>query len=141
MTARNANFVIDASVAVKWFSQEAHRLKAIKILKKLEHDQYHLIAPELLLYEVTNALWKGKRLNSEDIKSVVNDILNMGIEYYQLDKFLSFQAIDFMIKYDLTFYDAVYGALAFSVNIPLISANPKHHKKIKEIKVIDIAKF
>jgi len=31
-----ASFVIDASVAVKWFSLEPGRRQAIKILKKLE---------------------------------------------------------------------------------------------------------
>ena len=135
-----ASFVIDASVAVKWFSLEPGRRQAIKILKKLEKGKWELLAPEILLYEVVNALWKGKRLEIKDIKKAIDDLSEIGIQLQQLNKFLAHQAIEFMVKYNLTFYDAVYGALAFLSNIPLISANPKHHKKIKEIKVLALDK-
>lgn len=138
---RVINYVIDASVGVKWFSLEENRLQALKILNDLEKGKCKLFAPELLLYEVINALWKGKRLGVEDLKIATNDLLEIGIRFCPISQFLAYQAIEFMVKYDLTFYDAVYGALAFFNNAPLISANPKHHKKIKEIKVIPIEKY
>lgn len=135
------NFVIDASIVVKWFSEEENRFKALKILKNLEKEKYALLAPEILIYEVANALYKGKHLENKDIKSAMDSILDIEIDYYQLDKVLIYQAVDFMVNYNITFYDAVYGALSLLHNAPLISANSKHHKKIKEIKVIDIAKI
>lgn len=133
------NFVVDASVVVKWFSDEENRSNALKILKNLEKEKCSLLAPELLVYEVTNALYKGKHMESKDIKFAIESILDIELDYYYLDKELVNQAIDFMVNYNITFYDAVYGALSFLHNAPLISANPKHHKKIKEIKVVDIA--
>lgn len=141
MTGKNINYIIDASVAVKWFSEEENRIKAVKILNNLEKRKWVLLAPELLIYEITNALYKGKKLKSKDIKLAINNLFNIGIDYYQLDKVLVYQAVEFMVNYNITFYDSVYGALAFQYNAPLISANPKHHQKIKEIKVIDIAKL
>lgn len=138
---KTVNFVVDASVAVKWFSEEENRSKALKILKNLEKGKYALLAPELLMHEVANALYKGKHLENKDIKFAMDSILDIEIDYYQLDKILIYQAVDFMTSYNITFYDAVYGALSLLYNAPLISANPKHHKKIKEIKVIDIAKI
>lgn len=141
MIVKTISFVIDASVAVKWFSLEPHRRQAIKVLQGLERKKYEVTAPELLLYEIINALWKGKKLEIQSIKKAINDLSETEIRLQQLDKFLAYQAAEFMVKYNLTFYDAVYGALAFLLKIPLISANPKHHQKIKEIKVMALNKI
>jgi len=45
---------IDASVAVKWFVDEPGTDKAIQLLES--DDQ--LIAPELIISEVANAVWR-----------------------------------------------------------------------------------
>jgi predicted nucleic acid-binding protein len=46
--------VVDASVAIKWFIQEPDRTAARLLL---EPDK-RLLAPELLVAEVANAIWK-----------------------------------------------------------------------------------
>lgn len=45
-----------------------------------------------------------------------------------------------MVIYDLTFYDASYCALASYLDLPLLMTNLKDQARIKEIKVIDLAK-
>jgi predicted nucleic acid-binding protein len=46
--------VVDASVAVKWFIQEPDRPAARRLLE----PQSHLIAPDLIVAEVANAMWR-----------------------------------------------------------------------------------
>lgn len=51
-------FVVDASVAVKWFVPEVHAIQALRLLEG-SHD---LLAPDLLLAEAGNILRKKCRL-------------------------------------------------------------------------------
>jgi len=52
------NLIIDASVAVKWFVEEAGRDLACDVLR----DGFDLFAPDLALVEVANALRNKVRL-------------------------------------------------------------------------------
>jgi predicted nucleic acid-binding protein len=45
--------VVDASVAAKWFIEEAGRAQAIRVLDMADRQ-----APDLLLAEVANVVWK-----------------------------------------------------------------------------------
>jgi len=49
--------VVDASVVVKWFVEEENSSKAIEIRDKYVNAELKLIAPEILLFEVLNALF------------------------------------------------------------------------------------
>ena len=56
--------VIDASIAIKWVVEEPGTAAALSLLEKAR-----LIAPELLLAECANILWKkvrGKELTPEE---------------------------------------------------------------------------
>lgn len=131
--------VIDTSVVVKWFSEEAHTEKAELLLLRVQRGQIHMYAPELLVYELGNALWKGKKFEENRILAALDELFESRMEFMPIDKVLVQSAVRIMVRYDITFYDAVYGALAFSFDIPLVTADPKDHKKIKEITVIDLA--
>ena len=50
--------VVDASVAAKWFLPEPHKDKADKVLRDFLADKVDLIAPDLIVAEVGNLLWK-----------------------------------------------------------------------------------
>ncbi|PYT23497.1 MAG: hypothetical protein DMG57_31760 [Acidobacteria bacterium] len=50
--------VIDASVVAKWFLPEAHKDKAEKLLRDFLDEKVELTAPDLLVAEVGNTLWK-----------------------------------------------------------------------------------
>ena len=130
-------FIVDASVAVKWFFQEIYSDKALILLENLQKNKIKVFAPELLLYEVGNALGKGKRLDRERVLGALHVLFQSRIKFFPMEESLMEIAVRFMLEYDITFYDASYGALAFSLGIPLLTANPKDQKKIKEIEVID----
>lgn len=100
-----------------------------------------LYAPDLLLYEVGNALGRGKRMDEEKISAAFGVLFDSPLEFVRLDRTMMQMTTRFMIAYGLTFYDAAYGALAYILRIPLVTANPKDHGKIGEIQVMDIEKF
>ncbi len=53
-------YVIDAAVAVKWFLPEPYSDKARTLLDAYNRGVDDLIAPDLLIPEVTNAFWKQR---------------------------------------------------------------------------------
>lgn len=135
---RYVNYVIDASIAVKWFSQEQGRNKALRLLEKAQDGTAVLYAPDLLLYEVGNALWKGKQMSDYEINEALALLLRLGIEFIRLDSSMIGRTTKVMTAHDLTFYDAVYVALTVAVSGILATANPKDHAKINDITILKI---
>jgi len=134
-------FVIDASITVKWFHKEVYTQKAESILSGVRKGAFNIYAPELLIYEVGNALGKGKKFSEIAILTALEALFESGLIILPLDLILSRITVRFMCRYGVTFYDGLYGALAFSLNVPLITADPKDHKKIKEVEIIELAKL
>ena len=133
-----SSYVVDASVVVKWFTREENTPQARLILNKLLQDEISVFVPDLIIYEVTNALWKGKRLEKEVIIESIETLWHSKIQFEQLGILLIETVTNFMIKYDLTSYDAMYAALAYVLGVPLLSADSKAHKNIKEIEVVEL---
>lgn len=126
------SYVIDASVAVKWFTYEEGTDQARAILKKGQGGALALLAPDLLLYEVGNALAKGKGLAALTVREALA-LLQSDVALQSLDRLLIERTASFVEEYGLTFYDAVYVALAEQYNAILVTANPKDHRKVREI--------
>lgn len=137
-TKKFKEFVLDTSVAVKWFSRERGHKEAKDLLRKLETKEIFLITSDLLLCEVGNALFKGKGLNALEVNEALFLLRELPINFFNLDPGRIERTTALMEKYDITFYDAIYASLSQEFNAPLISANPLDHKKIKEIRVIDL---
>ena len=138
-TERIHNYVIDASVAVKWFCEEPRREAALEISRRAKLGTIGVYAPNLLLYEVGNVLWKGKKFNANQLQRALFSLLETNIEFFTLERDTIETAALFTAMYDLTFYDASYAALAYKFGIPLISENPKDQGKVKEIEVKSLA--
>lgn len=133
------NYVIDASVVVKWFCEEPGRKVALEISRSAKLGNIGVYAPDLLLYEVGNVLWKGKEFNADQLQRAVCSLLETNIEFFALEKDSIETAAKLSATYGITFYDASYAALAYKFGIPLISENPKDHGRIKEIEVKSLA--
>jgi len=52
----NDRLVIDASVAIKWLHEEDKTNQALNILDKINHTAITATVPDLIIYEVSNAL-------------------------------------------------------------------------------------
>jgi predicted nucleic acid-binding protein len=120
--------VIDASVAIKWFIPEIHSPAAAKLLT----GKRSLYAPDLIYAEVGNTLWKKwKRgeLKPEEALAVLEDFKRFPLISTPCEN-LAGTSWAMAEKTAITFYDALYVALAFLENSPLITADNKLRRSL-----------
>ena len=115
--------VLDASVAVKWFNVEPLREKALIIRDKYVNGEIELIAPDLLYYEVANALRYNPRFGIEEVKSALKALEDLSIITYDFDGELREKAVELVYRFGITIYDAAYVALAVIRDAFLYTAN------------------
>ena len=62
--------ILDASVVVKWFSEEEYTDKALEIRERIRMGEERVIVPDLLLYELANALKYNPSFNCERVRGL-----------------------------------------------------------------------
>src|ERR1051325_8180029 len=105
-------FTLDASVAAKWFNNEDLTDEALQIRDAFVHGKINLLAPEQLIYEVGNSIWKNKALTAEEAAKAVENLIDLQIELIHLNPRLAASAMKTARESRITFYDAAYIALA-----------------------------
>lgn len=104
-------YVVDASVAVKIYVPEIHSDRAVRFFL----DEHELIAPEFMLAEFGNILWKKSALMGEltevETKTIVAAAQDLPIGYYYTDDLLA-NAMHIALASMRTVYDSLYIALA-----------------------------
>lgn len=114
-------FVVDASVAVKWYLPEKHGDCATRLCR----GGTVLEAPDLLHSEVGNALWKRvrrKELTRDQAGEIIFALSRMPIEMYP-SRLLSAAALQIACEANLTVYDSLYIATAMLTGSRLVTAD------------------
>lgn len=111
--------VVDASVALKWIIQEDGTDAALELRKHL------LIAPDLILAECSNALWRKAERGelSEDEAVVAAELLAHSSIDLRSTRRLAGIATRMAIALGHPAYDCFYVALAQAEGIPLVTAD------------------
>lgn len=115
------NFVIDASVAIKWFIPEIHEAAAMRFLD-LDSDW---LVPDLVFAEVGNILWKkyrSQQLTLPVAEKILHDFKRLPFETYPTESLLN-SAWQIATKYQRTIYDSLYLALAQKEKCVLVTAD------------------
>jgi len=119
-------YIVDASVAVKWFVDEEESDKARLVRDHFVDGRLRLIAPDLLKYEVASAL-RYHPVVQIDPPSLITAM--DAIENYQFlitpPREAWNAAIRFCYESKISPYDAVYLALSHTMNVPLLTADMK----------------
>ena len=118
-------YVVDAGVAVKWFLPEIHSEHALRLLRK----RIALQAPELILAEFGNILWKKCRAGELDGTTAgeILDNFNRSPLVVQPHRAFMKVAWDIALKHSQTFYDSLYLALAMTENARMVTADRKFY--------------
>ncbi|HEY3488720.1 MAG TPA: type II toxin-antitoxin system VapC family toxin [Candidatus Deferrimicrobiaceae bacterium] len=118
-----AAFVVDASVAVKWFVPEIHAGSALRLLR----EGTGLHAPELIQAEFGNILWKKCRAGELDGKTAGEILVGFRRAPLAIHPYGSclHTAWEIARRYDRTFYDSLYLALAMAEKAPMVTADRK----------------
>ncbi len=112
------NHVIDASVACKWYLDETDSDKA----RKLVEGDGLLIAPDLVLAEVGNVLWK-RRLRGEITQRQAEDAVwhLPAVLFLIAATDLLARALEIAVSLQHPIYDCFYVAAAERWNAPLVT--------------------
>lgn len=126
-------YVLDASVAVKWhLRDEEHATLALQVLRDFRDGKVGLLAPDHIRYEVASAVRVAvlrDRITAEEGRSSLADFYGWRIPTVRGESLIFF-AYDQALKLHCSFYDALYLALAQSANVPLIYADEKLRRNI-----------
>lgn len=104
-------WVLDASVAVRWFLQEESHANADSVLERLVHAPGKFAVPELFSFETLSVL---HRLHPRPLVAFLDGIIPLlqgGMLRYPMTSSLAERAIRFAKK-GMTGYDACYAGLA-----------------------------
>lgn len=115
--------VVDASVAVKWYVPEIYSDEATRLL----NNEGELNAPDLLLPEFGNILWKKfirKELSDSEIIPIVRALQTVPLRIHSSRELLE-GAVEIATCTTRTVYDCLYLALAVSLDQPLVTADDR----------------
>lgn len=117
--------IVDSSVVVKWFFAEDLSPQAIAVRQNWLGSRLDLLAPDLILTEVSNIIWKKQRLgsiSSLEAKDTLTDLLALALPTVSSQSLL-WAAYNLAQKYDRTVYDSLYLALSMQMQAELITAD------------------
>lgn len=124
-----AQIVVDASVMVALYVNEPLSAAARTALLRSREAGDDLHAPDLLLIEFANALWKrvGRgELDRDSAMTAINAVSSLeDLDRHPLDAQLVPPALSLAMAHSLTAYDAAYAALAVQLGGTVISGDAR----------------
>ncbi len=121
-------FVLDASVAAKWFlPDEPFSAIALELLRSATAGTTEFIVPDLFFSECGNILWKAarrQRLSGEETLTAIRVIGDLETLTVPAGGLLE-KTLEIARSYDRSFYDSLYIAVALQQQAPLVTADEK----------------
>jgi len=129
-------YVLDTSVVMKWFSEhnEGDLDKALALRRGILEGAYAVVVPDLLLYELANALRHNPNLNAGDVNHAVQSVLDMGFDIRAVESATMERSIELAFKFKITVYDAYFLSLAQTESRPLLTADYRMVERVKGFK-------
>lgn len=125
--------VVDASVAIKWYVTEVYTAEAEKLLD----GSLELHAPELIVPEFGNIIWKKVRvkdLTAQEAAQIIDAFQKQKITFHSPDNLLK-AAFTGAERTGQTVYDWTYLALAVSLGCELVTADERFYKALEKTSV------
>jgi predicted nucleic acid-binding protein len=134
------SFVLDSSVVIKWFSEEEDTSIALQFREQYTKGLVTIAVPDLIVYEIANALRYNKNLNEKDVKDSIGSIMSMDLDIVVPTKNVVESAISTALEHDVTVYDAYFIALAKALKYTFVTADEKLYQKIKKLNFVKLLK-
>lgn len=128
--------VVDASIAVKWAFKEEYS----EIAEKLLYSGIKLVAPDLLLMEVSNTIWKKCRRNeiiSSEIERILQSITSVFDEIRPSGSLFP-RPLILSTLIDQPVYDCVYLSMAELYQIKVLTADQRFFSRVRNSSFADI---
>jgi predicted nucleic acid-binding protein len=118
-------YVIDASVAIKWYVPEVESDRAARLLTRQRQGEISFHVPDLFLSEVGNIVWKKCRageLEPRTARAIASALIAVPKTIYAARTLLP-SALDLALASHRTVYDCMYVALAVALDGVMITAD------------------
>jgi predicted nucleic acid-binding protein len=122
-------FVVDSSVAIKWYFPEIHEDAAERLL----NPAYHLHVPHLFLLEFINVVCKKQRrgeIDAEESDFIINEIQQVPLKWHD-DRLVLTKAYEIANETQRSLYDCLYLSLAISLDSEMVTADLKFYEALK----------
>ena len=124
--------IVDASVVLSAFFPDEDQVQAQALIREHVIGRVELVAPTLLLYEVTNAVVQAQRrgrISDEQAGNVLTSFEGLRIA---LRPVTWQQILPLALRFDRSAYDAAYLALAEITEQPLITGDRRLYNAVHE---------
>lgn len=120
-------YVVDCSVAIRWFVAQSAWQRAVLALNRFSHGDIDLLAPDVIIPEFGHVMRKlvvGQKLNTETGRNSLDRFLALPVVMAPA-RDLARPALELAFKHSGTFYDALYVALAEREDIKVLTADDR----------------
>ena len=126
--------VLDSSVIIKWFSSrdEQDLEAALAVRSEAVSGSVVIAVPDLLFYEVANALRHNPSFTAEDVALAVRTLHDLEFEVHPPDTALLRRSVEIAYENGVTVYDSCFLALAERLDSPFITADYRFMTRLKD---------
>jgi predicted nucleic acid-binding protein len=133
--------VLDASVIVKWFCEEDYTDIALRLRDGFFVGELTIVVPELMFYEVSNAMRYNGVLSMSEKLGVIDDLFSIGFDVVTASEEILSGAMNSALETNTTIYDNIYLAVGRSKRCRLITADKVFRDKINTNDVLFIGEL
>jgi predicted nucleic acid-binding protein len=124
--------IVDASVVLRAFFPDEQQAQAQALIRDHVSGRVRLVAPTLLLYEVTNAVLQAVRrgrISDEEGEAILRAFEGLGIE---MEPVTWQRMLPLARRFDRSAYDAAYLALAKAREEPLVTGDLRLYHAVRD---------
>jgi predicted nucleic acid-binding protein len=117
--------ICDASVALAWLKDEPAPGWTVRFWAHVQDGSFDVWVPTLFWVEVANALVRSRTLPEEQILEGIIRLEELGFRSVEMERPLRLMAIHLARRFGLTAYDALYLALAETMDALLATTDER----------------
>jgi predicted nucleic acid-binding protein len=134
------SYVLDASVAAKWFLRVGEPLaaEALQLFKSYKTGETDFLVPDLFFAEFANILWKAQlrgRCDATLADSAIRELISIGFPAFPSVSLIE-AASQIARAYQRTVYDCIYVALAVETKSDMVTADERLANSLPGLPVV-----
>jgi len=132
LNPRGPRYVLDTSVALKWFvsSGEGDSIRAQGLREAHVGKRCRLSAPEFMLLELANALRTGRRFTSSEIIAILDALVALDLALEALQQSTLAKAVELATSFQTAVCDSYFLAMAMESGSMLVTADDRFARDV-----------